>query len=609
MRGYFLLLFVFAVLSLTAQKQPPIPERIVTIHADAKRTDAVLLDIANQAKFEFAWNAQLFDPARAVTIHADNITVRRAIYLLFGNTITFKVKGNYLILLSAPTPISAAAPPEKKKEFLIDGYITDFSKTEKIKDASVYDSLNLNACLTDAYGHYTINLTSSMNPVRIKISKTGYYDTSFLVFPHSNQSIDMPLRLIPVIIPIAHKIDTLNTKTLQKDSISQNETKPEIRNYRLLDSIIGYEQLMQARNLTTKFKRQGQISVLPFVSTNGEMGGAVRNNFSFNLIGGYTGGTNIAELGLVFNIDQGNVQWVQMAGGFNMVEGNCKGLQLGGGANINMGTMMGLQLTGGVNLLFDSLRGAQVAGGSNFSNGIIEGGQISGGVNIAMKKITGAQISGGANIGFDTVIGSQVAGGLNFARWLYGTQFAIVNIAQEVSGFQIGLLNIADTCSKGAMIGFLSISRRGIHELGISTTEKGFLNLSFRTGTSQFYNILRAGINSQYPNIKSWAFGYGIGHRFVLHPKFQLALDLTMDHVNKNDLSAYTNEWIQLLLSAEWRPVKRFAITAGPVLNYFVTGGSEDDLISFHPSPFYNYTNRGFQHMGWIGASFSLRFF
>ena len=50
--------------------------------------------------------------------------------------------------------------------------------------------------------------------------------------------------------------------------------------------------------------RPFQVSLVPGLGSHGKMSGQVVNNFSLNVFGGYTAGTNGSELGGLFNIDK-----------------------------------------------------------------------------------------------------------------------------------------------------------------------------------------------------------------------------------------------------------------------------------------------------------------
>ncbi|MEO5643155.1 MAG: hypothetical protein ABIQ40_12590 [Bacteroidia bacterium] len=632
----FVFILLFISLQLGAQSSLPIPERTVSISCENRRTDDVLHDISAQAAFEFAWSSDLFDAGKTVSIHAQNITVRRAIYLLFGNSITYKVRNNYVILLAAPTPIATQNEnTTRKKEYTISGYIIDENTGLGISYVSVYDSVSLASTLSDYYGFYTLKMNGSTKPVHLKVSREFYSDTIFSVVPSSNLSRDVTIRRAPA--PVTFTKIT-NDTIPQKDSAVLVEEKNKVEDFPFLDSLIGFEQLMQSRNMKEYLKRGGQISLLPFISTNGKLSGNVINRFSLNIIGGYSGGTNGCELGGALNIARGNIRGLQLCGGANVVGGNVKGVQGSGGFNFTMGALHGVQVSGGSNFLLDTLVGVQLAGGSNVIRGRVYGGQIAGGINIATNDLDGfqlagggnftngkmnrlqvsgglnyagmtkgIQLSGGANISADTMTGLQISSGLNFARHTNGMQIAVLNISQELKGFQIGVLNISDTCSGGIPIGLLSIVRKGLHQLEFSSTETGFLNIAFRSGVPAFHSILVAGFD---PQSSAWTYGYGFGHDFRLGNKFNINFDGYYQHYSTHGYSDYTNEWIKADLLLEWKPAKYLGIAAGPTFNYFVTGSSQDELQTLHIKPLYNgQPANGFKEYGWIGAKFALRFF
>lgn len=633
MRSIIAFIFLLVSPGLFAQSLPPIPERLVSIDCENRRVDDVLRDISAQGKFEFAWSTGIFDASRTITLHEKNITVRKSIYLLFGNSITYKIKSDYVILLPAPAPITTQGEtPSRKQEYTISGYIIDEKTGLGISYASVYDSASLASTLSDYYGFYTLKLNGSTQPVNLKVSREFYSDTSFSIVPSSNRSQDITIRHATAPTP------TIAPDTIpRKDSVIVS-TEKNVESFPFLDSLIGFEQLMQSRNMKEFLKRGGQVSLLPFISTNGKMTGNVVNRFSLNIIGGYTGGTNGVELGGALNIDRGNVRGLQLCGGANVIGGNVKGVQASGGFNFTMGSLYGLQLSGGSNFLMDTLRGVQLAGGSNVIRGRVYGGQIASAVNIATKDLDGfqlagganythgkmnklqvsgglnyagmtkgMQISGGANISGDTMVGLQVAGGFNFARHMNGTQIGVLNISQELKGFQLGVLNIADTCNGGIPVGVLSFVRKGLHQLEISSTETAFLNIAFRTGVPAFHSIILAGFD---PQSSAWTFGYGAGHDFRLGNKFNINLDVYAQHYNPSSFADYTNEWLKADLLFEWKPAKYFGIAAGPVFNYFITGTSQDELQPLHAKPiFTSQSSNGFHNYGWIGGKLALRFF
>jgi hypothetical protein len=622
MRYCTVLLFVLIAVCSRAQSSQPVPERIVSINCENRRIDDVLRDIGAQAKVEFVWSTQLFDASKTVSLHEKNITIRRAIFLLFGNTVTYKVRGNYIMLQPAPAPIvvTPGETGQRKREYTLSGYIIDEQTGLGISYASVYDSVSLASTLSDYYGFYTLKLDGSTQPVNLKVRREYYSDTTFSIVPSSNLTHDIIIhRTPPPVTVVADTIPKTDSAVVAKE---QN-----IEDFPFIDSLIGFEQLMQSRNMKEFLKRNGQVSLLPFVSTNGKLTGNVVNKFSVNVIGGYTGGTNGLEIGTVFNIDRQDVKGVQLAGAANVVGGNVKGIQAAGGLNFTMGSFRGLQLSGGTNILMDTLRGVQLAGGLNINRGKIYGGQMAGGLNVALNdldfqlagglnfvkgNVRKLQVAGGANATWDTLKGLQLAGGYNFARYMNGTQISFVNVAQKSRGLQIGFINIIDTCDGGVPVGFLNLVKNGLHqvEFAVSYYRFVYMSVAVRIGVPAFHNIFVAGI---YPAFSIWTFGYGIGHDFRLAKKFNLNLDGYVQHYNHDfKFSTYVSEWTRIDLLFEWKPERRFGIAAGPVLNYFIVSES-----NWHARPLFRYENllftgkpsNKYRDYGWVSIKLAIRLF
>src|SRR4051812_38537957 len=200
MRPVFIVLLLFITCSCAAQALPSIPERIVNVDCENRRVDEVLHDISTQAHFEFTWESGIFDPAKLVTLHMHNVTVRKVIFALFGNTITYKARDNYLILLAAPAPLPPPATVttthQPKVKYEISGYTTDVTTGRILPFVSVYDSVTLSSGLSDFYGHYSMTLTGDTHSVYLKVSHYDYRDTFIIVTPSSNQTIDISLRPI-----------------------------------------------------------------------------------------------------------------------------------------------------------------------------------------------------------------------------------------------------------------------------------------------------------------------------------------------------------------------------------------------------------------------------
>ena len=88
-----------------------------------------------------------------------------------------------------------------------------------------------------------------------------------------------------------------------------------------------YESEPNVQNISDTLYRDIQISLLPFVGSNNGLSGNTINNYSINMLGGYSLGTRQIELGFFFNIDRGDVSWLQIGGVGNLVGRNVYGVQ------------------------------------------------------------------------------------------------------------------------------------------------------------------------------------------------------------------------------------------------------------------------------------------
>ncbi|EAZ81390.1 hypothetical protein [Algoriphagus machipongonensis] len=311
-----------------------------------------------------------------------------------------------------------------------------------------------------------------------------------------------------------------------------------------------------------------QISIVPYLGTNGTRSGTTINDYSFNLFGGYSAGTNKLEMASLFNINRYDAKHVQLAGLFNQVGGKFNGVQLAGLVNSSLDSVQGLQGAGLVNFTATGLRGAQMAGLVNFSGQQAHGFQAAGLINFSGKEFNGFQGAGLGNFAIGDVHGTQAAGLINFTpKDLHGVQIAgILNFARNVHGSQIGLINYSDSTS-GAPIGLISFVKSGYHKIELSTNENLPINFAFRTGTRSFYNIVMVGFRPEFTEFTTWAFGYGIGTSPRLGKKSFLNIELSSEQLNRGNVEAL-NMINRLHVGLDLQVAKKFGIFAGPTLNY-----------------------------------------
>lgn len=627
---------IFLPLVLCAQppRPQPILERTVDVHANNVRLSEGLRLIAHDAGFKLSYNAALFNGDSMVMVNATG-TVKDAMRGLIGRKLLMKESGEHLILLAEGTG---------KNKFTAQGSVVDRTTRLPIPHTSVYEVKEKNAATTDANGAFTVELSGQRDPTALLVSRSGYRDTVLFVGRDG--------RVGQVMLSAMEHLDRI-------DPLCRFD-RCDVEDLGVARLLVGRERIDQAANLITVERSKFQASILPSIGTNGKIGGAVVNTYSFNLFGGYARGLDGFELGGGFNMEREDVKGMQVAGIANLVGGHTNGVQIAGGFNHTMRSLKGVQIAGMSNTVWDTLSGAQIAGGVNVVKGRMTGTQVSGAVNVTTQDMDGAQIAGAINVTVKDVNKTQVAGVLNYGRNVEGAQVAgvcnavfrsvgggqaagVMNVARDVTGGQVagvlnvaidtvrggqvglvnfgrvvvggqvGLINFSDTIAGGS-IGLLSIARRGYHRFDVITGDVMTLSLQFRTGTRAFHNIL--GYSPAVTPDERWGFLYGLGTEPRLGKHGALAIDLTGEQVVEQ------REWVPAVnivgrfgVSYVHTFGKHLTLSAGPVLNTLFSDWRYDEIQTYRSAlppadPLFRETEGDVQITGWLGwrASVGVRF-
>lgn len=579
-------------------------EKKITISLIDERLPEALVKISKEGGFSFSYNSSIISAEQTVTVYAFERSIRDVLDQLFKGSMQYSEKGKYIILKK----VALAAKPS---QFLVSGFVEDSFNQSKIENASVYDKHSIASVITDEVGFFQLKLSKQTDSVRFSVSKKNYFDTLITLPAQNYQSLKILMRSKQPVKPVA--IDT--TKEIKPEPIA-----------------LPYDSEPNVQNISDTIYRDIQISILPFIGTNEGLSGNVINNYSINILGGYSLGTRQIELGFFFNIDRGDVSWLQIAGLGNLVGRNVYGVQAAGLANINggevkalqvagfyngnKGEMNGVQVAGFANTNLRALHGVQVSGFHNLARGRSRGVQVTGGVNVSLGNFRGTQIGGAMNLTTKNLYGSQIAGVANFGtRRVAGSQIAgVFNYGKNVRGTQIGLLNYADTLG-GVPIGLISYVNHGYHKIEISADEIFYANLAFRTGARKFYNILLAGIqpNRLTNNDYLWTFGYGLGTARKITRGIQLNIDGTAQHVTKSSFTNSLSLLNKIHAGLDFKLARKFWIYGGVTLNGYLS----DPSVSDTPFLFTNYKPEIISERNidathnlkmWWGAKVALRF-
>ncbi len=616
-----LVFFVLGCQQASAQQGIPYLERVLTISFNNERLDAALKKVSQQGGFTFSYSPSILEADRIVNHSFVNKTVREILDQLFSGSVEYRVRGKYIILTKAVA--------RSKDTEVYSGYIIDEATGQRLRDVTVYDPVTLSSAVTDQFGFFQIKIDKPPDDLRLAINKQNYSDT--LVVPsRSGRLLNIPMkvdkeRFVTFADSVQSKMKRFWTKTM-----------------------LFTKQKSTFANVQDTLYRKSQISFVPFIGTNHALSANVINDYSFNILGGFSMGVRKFEIGGLFNIVTGDVQGAQLAGTFNAVGGSVRGGQFAGIFNANRGSVTGAQLAGISNFNWGEVHHFSAAGTVNFarsgSDAVQLAGianmtvgdqlkphiagvfnlstgnaatQVAGTYNMAARNVTGWQGAGILNFAGKNVRGVQSAGILNFAgKEVRGAQIAgVLNYATKVRGVQVGLVNVADSVG-GVPIGLFSVVLKGYHKIEISADEIFYTNLAFRTGVRQFYNILTAGIKTQSlegDTATHWTFGYGIGTAPRLSKKLFLNFDITANQIVQGSSLENLNILNKAYLGLDYQFARKMSLTFGATLNAYVTDRTKEgywNLFSdYKPNVFYNEDLGNTANVKmWVGGKIGLRF-
>jgi hypothetical protein len=607
--GFLVIILSTSLFSLfsTAIIGQTILNKTVPLEVARQPLDQVLEILSNKGNFYFSYNSNIIKRDSLITLNERNKTVQQLLEMIFSSGFEFRESGNYIIIRRAPIKlrlVTSQAVTEDKM-YTVSGYIVDDQTGFKVSYASIYEKDRLASAMTNEQGYFKLKLKSRYKTASLTVSKEFYEDTTVTIQPKFNQQITItivPLELTEETIIISPKNyeapDSIMLSVKQNDSIHwlytyKKTDSVRIEKTKLADWLLSSKLKFQTINLKKFFTaRPYQASITPGLSTNGSMNGQVINNFSFNLLGGYSGGVNGFEIGGLFNIDKKDVRYVQIAGLFNNVGGEMEGVQLAGLHNSVLDSASGLQMGGINNFVKGNFTGLQVGGIYNHTGAELRGMQIAGISNYANKKVKGMQIAGIANINPAETKGVQIAG--------------IINYTKKLSGVQIGLINVADH-SDGYSFGLINIVVHGYHKLSIFSNDVMNANAAFKTGNAKLYSILLAGYNVDEEN-KVYSYGYGLGKEISLGKVFSINPEITSQYLHLGSWD-HLNLLNKANLHLTIKLGKFFSIFGGPSYNVYYSNqtqavaGYKFDIPGPKKYDFNNYVK------GWFGWNAGINFF
>jgi len=631
---------IFCLFTIHASSQNLLDRRI-SVEANNQRLADVLKSISIKGNFYFSYNSNIIQRDSIVNFSAINKPIKQVLDQLCSGRYTWQQNDNYIILHKAvqqPVVITSQTPSDEKL-YTVTGYIVNGETGEKVGNVSIYEKQRLASTLSDDKGFFKIKLKSRYSTASLTISREMFEDTTVTIQPKYDQQVTIvmtpvaPSAPIVTVSPLESELpDTIVVKPPVETApgVTLVQENNQVEKTRWGKFLLSAKQNVQSINLKKFFAdRSFQLSLTPGLSTHGKLSPQVVNNFSFNILGGYTAGVSVVELGGLFNIDKKDVKYVQAAGLLNAIGGSVTGSQLSGLHNNVLKDVTGAQAAGISNFVKGNVTGAQLAGIYNHVGGSFTGLQASGLFNHVNKSFRGAQLSSIANHVSDTVNGLQATSIVNYAGKnvngaqlssianitrgeMKGIQIAhFVNYAKKLQGVQIGLVNISDT-SEGYSIGLVNIVFKGYHKIMLSTNEVLDINAAFKTGNSKLYSILLTGYRKRKEDsVKIFSFGYGFGHEFKLGKRFSLNPEYTSQYLYFSSWK-YSNLMNKLHLQFNVKLGKYVSLFTGPSFTVYYSQQLKTlSAFKFNiPSPSYHtFDLWNADVKGWIGWNAGISIF
>lgn len=644
--------FIATTTKLQAQNQVSSAlERIVSVNIYNEPAKGMLDLIGKQTNVVFSYSPKVLENRPPITLEAEKQSIRLVLFTAFGETVKMKSRGKYIILTDNRNELKQ---PFGDKPQVIEGYITNPKTGEAVSNATVYDQKLLLSAVTDEYGYFKVEVPYGELSKQLQVKKQGFADTT--IVPTSNSSfvlLKLPATALDHLKDISKKGETFITKTFPKWLLSDR-------------------QKTNSLNVGDTIYRNWQVSLLPYIGTNRQLSGNVVNKYSYNIFAGYSMGVRVMEVSSGVNIVRGDARYfmagganyvgghmkgvqlanvfnrtqsvngVQAAGLFNYVAGNVQGVQLAGVFNHTVQTLTGTQVSGVLNKADTAigtqvsgvlcrarfLNGTQASGVANIAKGTAKPGQVAGVVNYIDGSISGVQLAGVANtakqvVGMqasgvanraETIRGAQLSGIYNQADTVIGIQSSgIINRTKVLKGAQFGLVNLTDS-GDGVAFGLFCYNKKGIHQLEVAADELFYTNITFRTGSRRFHNLLTVGVRPD--NLGShtlWTYGYGFGTSLSLYKGMMLDADLYSNNVIAGGNASDENQLYRIYLGFDKRIGRKTSLAFGITTNLFTykdtplnNGKMLSDAV---PYTLWNKMgDDGRTFCGWIGGRVALRF-
>jgi len=565
----YILIFLFSGLILSAQSITP--ETKLSICEGYLSPKQALSFIEKQENIKFSYNPKSFNIKNEIYLCKRNKSLQEIVSYILGKNTNLIIEGKYVIIKPAKAPEET-----KNKTFRINGIIENGINGVPLDSATIETSGYI--FYSNETGFFSFKVNQAQDSITLFINKDNYIGHKLTV-PAQNNNIKVRL----------YQTEGMDYTYMPSSAKGKNST---IENFWLTNIVVDEDQKNLSQSRRVLIDREMQFSVVPGLGTFNQESGLYRYKRSYNILAGYVGEVYGHELGLGVNIIRYDMNGVQASGIANIVGGEVSGFQLSSGANVCIGNCKGVQLSGVANTTWGNFKGVQVSSSVNLIKSKHRGLQLAP-VNIVIDSLLGYQV-GAVNIVSSPASKPQLSAlmnycsenkklqystGLNINKTNNAPQLGLINVSKTQNSLQLGIINFADTVSR-TTIGVLSFVNKGFTHLDYSLNSDLFSNVRFKTGTSDFYNIINVGLRPDKE--ADFVLGYGFGSYLRLWKMFGLNYDLTVSQVFENGVfNQNINFLSQLNINLNFSIAKRFTAYVGGNINMINTNNLANDASTF----------------------------
>lgn len=252
MKAVFLITsVVMMMLQNPAPAQSPVLDQRFAFNINNQGLEQAISLIEKTAGISIAYDAVQVDKKRVVNVPSINLTLKNALYAVFGQGFEFLMVGNRVIV---------RVRPKQQGKFSLYGYITDSYSGETLPGASVYLSDDVTiGTVSNHYGYFSLSLSEGKN--QIIVSYIGYEPLKISVEMNDNRRFDFKLDQISsaleeiVVVGEKEKVGDLSIGALNLD----------IKSVKVMPSLAGEPDPIKLLQLTPGVKSGGEGSSGLFV--------------------------------------------------------------------------------------------------------------------------------------------------------------------------------------------------------------------------------------------------------------------------------------------------------------------------------------------------------